>query len=121
MASLGHVDLTKLNLTGEVPELLHNRKLLRLLDFKYDPSLDLPRVKRTCINGLDLYLPYLVRTHGSGNTFAVECAQRTSPAGSSIPEWIGVVTGLTKLNLFRNNMVGTLPTGLGLLTKMTQL
>jgi hypothetical protein len=123
--------LTKLDislnpgLTGTIPELLHNRALAGLLDLKYDGSINLglPRVNRTCIGGLDLYLPYIARKHGPGNQFAVECGAHTEqgPAGGTIPEWIGAVTGLTRLILFKNNMKGTLPAGLGLLTNMTRL
>jgi hypothetical protein len=124
MRSLTYLDVTSNSaLGGTIPELLHNRALVGLLDLKNDGTLVPPTTVRTCEQGLDLYLPYLVRTHGSGNTFAVDCkvVDGASPMGGTIPEWIGVFTGLTRLYLVHNNMVGTLPSGLGLLTNLDNM
>jgi hypothetical protein len=123
MAALTKLDIS-LNpgLTGEIPELLHNKFLIGELVLSDDGTSLVPPTKpeRKCKHGLDLYLPYLVRTLGPGNKFAVACGAETEqgPVNGTIPEWIGVFTGLTTLNLVNNNMVGTLPTGLGLLTNM---
>jgi hypothetical protein len=125
MSSLSSLDVrSNLGLTGEIPELLHNKYFIGDLDLRADGTSLVPPTTpvRTCSNGLELYLPYLVRSYGPGNKFAVDCSgMEASLAGSSIPAWIGAVTGLTKLNLFNNNLEGTLPTGLGLLTEMDQL
>jgi hypothetical protein len=124
MTALTKLDISRnTGLTGEIPELLHNQFLIGELELRDDGTSLVPPTKpeRKCKHGLDLYLPYLVRKHGP--SFSVDCflVNGASPVNGTIPEWIGVFTGLTTLNLFRNNMVGTLPTGLGLLTKMTQL
>jgi hypothetical protein len=124
MTALTKLDISfNTGLAGVIPELLYNRKLLGLLELRYDVAMSIPTAVCTCSDGLDRYLSFLVRKHGPTTSFAVECGVNygQGPVGGTIPEWIGVFTGLTTLHLFKNNMVGSLPTGLGLLTKMNQL
>jgi hypothetical protein len=126
MTALTKLDISRNpGLTGEIPELLHNKFLIGELVLSDDGTSLVPPTKpeRKCKHGLDLYLPYLVRTLGPGNNLNVECGPKwgQGPVNGTIPEWIGAVTGLTKLVVYRNRMVGTLPTGLGLLTNMHTL
>jgi hypothetical protein len=121
MTSLFHLSVSSnTGLTGEIPELLHNKYFIEKLELHHgNTSLVPPTTFRWCRDGLDLYLPYLVRTRGSGNTFSVDCTGGSM--GGTIPEWIGAVTGLTSLQIPGNDMVGTLPTGLWRLTNMRSL
>jgi hypothetical protein len=124
MTALINLDVTENSaLGGTIPDLLHDRAMLRLLELKYDGSLVPSDTVRTCELGLDLYLPYLARKHGPTSSFAVDCkvVDGAKPMGGTIPEWIGVFTGLTRLYLVHNNMEGTLPSGLGLLTNLDNM
>jgi hypothetical protein len=112
-------------LTGTVPEALYALQdpgAMERLDIDNSGlSLVAPATTRTCADGLQLYLPYLYRSHEDdiNKVTAVDCSKTV--AGTSIPKSIRVYKALTKLLMAETGTTGTLPTELGRLTDLRRL
>jgi hypothetical protein len=121
MTSLNFLDVSSNpGLKGEIPELLHNKFLIGELAMLASTSLVPPTTVRNCSDGLELYLSYLARVSGAvASVGSVQC--NVQVANNIIPQWIGLLTGLTNINLANSGVQGNLPTGLGLLTNMQSL
>jgi hypothetical protein len=125
MVDLETLDVSETGLARTfVPELIYALTDPGKLNLKVDGSelqLVEPELRRTCSDGLALFLPSLYRHSGSSIDAVqhVTCSKLLSR--SSIPRSIQFYTALRTLEMSETATTGTLPTELGLLTALTTL
>jgi hypothetical protein len=111
-------------LTGTMPELLYNLAdpgplVVDAIGSNVDTTV--PPPERECSDGLLRYLPHLYRSKAKQIDRVTEVKCSNVAVGASIPSAIGLYTALTRLELSRAGMTGTLPTEIGLLTDLVDV